>query len=250
MAKATLKINDDFVFCFSKNTVGYTDSIRQIPEFVSKYFVENVSTNFLLFDEEFWNADYVEMSRLVSKNLASTSAYFLEVELSFSGKKIGGINYKPKYSKESKVKVSFVDFAGETDEDLFLKFHVEAELFWDYKSSDHKKQVAYIEKSESSWEESKVQIRLNFRNNSILIDSMIYDENGRKLAQAPVATIDSKTTGFPEDENNLCFILSITPNVFSLVNKLGNDDKPNSVYPHIDLLQNKKIQLTSKYLNF
>jgi hypothetical protein len=88
-----IKINDDFVFCFSKNTVGYVDSIRQIPEFVSKYFVENVSTNFLLFDEEFWNADYVEMSRLVSKNLASTSAYFLEVELSFSGKKIGGINY-------------------------------------------------------------------------------------------------------------------------------------------------------------
>ncbi len=250
MAKATLKINDEFVFCFSKNTVGFTDSIRPIPEFVSKYFVENVSTNFLLFDEEFWNADYVEMSRLVSKNLASTSAYFLEVELSFSGKKIGGITYKPKYTKDSKVKVSFVDFAGETDEDLFLKFHVEAELFWDYKSSDHKKQVDFLAKSESSWEESKIEIRLNFRKNSILIDSMIYDENGRKLAQAPIATIDSKITGFPEEENNLCFILSITPNVFSVVNKLGNDDKPNSVYPHIDLIQNKKILLASKYLNF
>ncbi|MEY3965290.1 MAG: hypothetical protein RL263_459 [Bacteroidota bacterium] len=72
MAKATLKINDDFVFCFSKNTVGFTDSIRKIPEFVSNYFVKNVSSNFLLFDEEFWNADYNEMSRLVSKNLAST----------------------------------------------------------------------------------------------------------------------------------------------------------------------------------
>jgi hypothetical protein len=249
MAKATLKINDDFVFCFSKNTVGFTDSIRKIPEFVSNYFVKNVSTNFLLFDEEFWNADYNEMSRLVAKKLASTSAYFLEVELSFSGKKIGGITYKPKYTKDSKVKTSFVDFAGETDEDLFLKFHVEAELFWDYKSSDHKKQVDFLAKSESSWEESKVQIRLNFRNNSILINSIIYDENGRKLAQPPVATIESKITGFPEDENNLCFILSITPNVFSVVNKLGNDDKPNSEHPHIDLLQNKNIQLASKYLN-
>ncbi len=250
MAKATLKINDDFVFCFSKNTVGFTDSIRKIPEFVSNYFVKNVSTNFLLFDEEFWNADYNEMSRLVSKKLVSTSAYFLEVELSFSGKKIGGIIYKPKYTKDSKVKTSFVDVAGETDEDLFLKFHVEAELFWEYKSSDYKKQVDFIAKSESSWEESKVQIRLNFRNNSILINSMIYDENGRRLAQPPVATIESKITGFPEDENNLCFILSITPNVFSVVNKLGNDDKPNSEHPHIDLLQNKHIQLASKYLNF
>jgi hypothetical protein len=190
------------------------------------------------------------MSRLISKNLATTSSYFLQVELSFSGKKIGGISYKPKFIKDSNVNVSFVDYAGESDEDFFLKFHIEAKLFWDYKSSDYKKQLEYIEKSESRWDESNVQIRLNFRNNSILVDSMIYDENGQKLAQPPVDTIDSKIIGFPEDENNLCFILSITPNVFSVVNKFGNDDKPNNEYPHIDLLQNKNIQLTTKYLNF
>jgi hypothetical protein len=179
MAKAFLKIIDSFVFCFPKNTVGYTDSIQNIPGFVSKYFIENVSTNFLLFDESYWNADYIEMSRLISKNLASTSAFFLEVDFSFSGKKLGEISYKPKFLKDSKVRVSVIENVGETEEDLFFKLHIEAELYWDYKASHFTKQLNHIEKKESTWEDAKDQIRINFRNNFILIDSMIYDENGK-----------------------------------------------------------------------
>jgi hypothetical protein len=250
MAKAFLKINDSFVFCFPKNTVGYTDSIQNIPGFVSKYFIENVSTNFLLFDESYWNADYIEMSRLISKNLASTSAFFLEVDFSFSGKKLGEISYKPKFLKDSKVRVSFIENAGETEEDLFFKLHIEAELYWDYKASHFTKQLNHIEKKESTWEDAKVQIRINFRNNFILIDSMIYDENGSKLAQPPVETIDSKIKRYPEKESNLCYVLSISPNVFTIVNLNKGNDQQNSAHPHMDFIQNKNIQMKSKYLTF
>ena len=57
-------------------------------------------------------------------------------------------------------------------------------------------------------------------------------------------TINDKIVGNPEDETNLCFILEMTPNVFTIV----REDEKDWVYS--SRFKDTNIQMKCKYLSF
>jgi hypothetical protein len=248
MPKASIEINDDFVFRFSKYTVGSEETIREIPEFVKLHFINNVGQRIQLKDEVFLG-QYRNRSR-TDINTDTSSLFLAEIELSFSGKKIGGIGYAPVFTSDSKFQVNFIETVGEDEQDVLLKFNVVSSLFWDFKSSDLNKLTSGLEWKESTWEKAKIELRINFRNNFLAADTFVYDSSGNKLPNQPFEVLDGKLKGIPEDESNLGFILEIMPNVFSIVKSVDPETQFELNNPYFQKMSSKNIHMKSKYLNF
>jgi len=248
MPKAILNINDDFVFRFSKNTVGSEETIREIPEFVKQHFVNHSASRLQLVNEVFLEQNQSGAKSII--NAETSPLYLAEVSMSFSGKKIGGTKYSPNYTADSKLKINSIEQIGEDDQDYLLKINVEAILHWDFKSGHLNKLTKSLERYEVTWEESKVEIRINFRKNFLVADTFVYGSDGHKLTNQPFESNNGKLIGKPEYESNLGFIMEIMPNVFSVINStnpVSEFEKNNPYYQKID---DKNIHMTCKFLNF
>ena len=92
--------------------------------------------------------------------------------------------------------------------------------------------------------DARVNVRINFRDNHEVKRFFQFDEKGYLFSEQPVVTIDQKIVGKPEDETNLCFMLDIMPNVFTMV---SNDERQKDIYPDFNT---KNIHMKCKYLNF
>lgn len=102
----------------------------------------------------------------------------------------------------------------------------------------------FFEKNVTARAELLVEARINLRDNYEVKKVFIYDDKGYYLPEQPMETIDDKVMGKPEDETNLCFMLEMTPNVFSLV----NDEEPSHV--NHARFSDKNIHMKCKYLSF
>jgi hypothetical protein len=141
--------------------------------------------------------------------------------------------------------VTLLEVIKDNENETHYRFQVTGSLFWDYKSSHYKKQVEAIEKDgDCTWEDVRVEVRINLRDNYEVKKVFIYDDKGYYLPEQPMETIDDKVMGKPEDETNLCFMLEMTPNVFSLV----NDEEPSHV--NHARFSDKNIHMKCKYLSF
>ena len=138
MAKATIEINDNFNFRFSKKTVGSSDSIRQIPLFVKQYFEENISTRFQLKNDLFYDkykASWTPRYEKYIPNPEIDPLFLIEIELNYSGAKLGGILYRPDFTKDSKIDIRLLDIMVSDDQYWYFNFQIDCLLFWDYKLS-------------------------------------------------------------------------------------------------------------------
>ena len=244
MPKATLTINDTFTFCFSKNTVGYEDSIREIPIFVHDQFIKSVESSAKLLDENLSISQGLD----AGIELSLLPNYLLEVSFEFGGVKIGGISYAPKYKKESKVAVSFVEHVKEDSENVYYNLKVNGLLIWDYKTTDLAKHKNKVEQCGSSWDNAKISLRINFRQNFNVLNYYIYNTEGNKVGQAPFETVNGKIIGYPEDVSNFAFVLAMTPNIFSVSKNEEISIEKHEKYPHIYSIADKKIVLDAKDL--
>jgi hypothetical protein len=242
MAKATIEINDNFNFRFSKKTVGSSDSIRQIPLFVKQYFEENISKRFQLKNDLFydkykasWTPRYGYEKYIPNPEI--DPLFLIEIELNYSGAKLGGILYRPDFTKDSKIDIRLLDIMVSDDQYWYFNFQIDGLLFWDYKLSHLKHHKEHVERHGTPWDEVSKSVRLNFRDNYEVTNSFKYDNKG-ELPNQPVKIINQKKQGFPEEKTNLGFILDILPNVFSVIE---NDELKNGI---------KKIHMKCKYLNF
>ena len=267
MAKATIEIDDQFTFKWNKTTAGYEQQKRRIPEFVKEFFEKNISTRTELKGDNFYDK-YVRKyydgdtrvknwapgvtEKKYNANPEVDSLFLVEVELSFRPKKggppalSGGFLYRPKFTKDSKIDVKLIDVVEDNEEECIYNFQVTGFLIWDYKSSHFKKHVEAIEEGGiTPWDDARVDIRINFRDNYEVTRFFKFDEKGYPLnkAIAPVVTIDQKIVGKPEDDTNLCFMLDIIPNVFTLI---SNDERDKDIYPDFNT---KNIHMKCKYLN-
>ena len=263
MPKASIQIDDKFTFIWDKITAGHEAQKRNIPEFVRHFFETNVSSRSELLGDEFldryvfkWYDGDVRVSKprpgagnrseKYRANPEIDPLFLVEVELSYSGGNRGGIVYRPLYNKDSKLEVKLLEILEDNENETHYSFQITGSLFWDYKTSSYKEHVRVVEsKGICSWDDVSFHLRINFRDNYEVKKIFRFDEKGYKLPHQPIETIDDKIVGKPEDESNLCFILEMTPNVFSIV----ADGK--SLYDKkYDTIQDKNIHMKCKYLNF
>ena len=267
MAKATIEIDDQFTFTWDKTTAGSEQQKRIIPEFVKEFFEKNISTRTELADDNFYDK-YVKKyydgdtrvknwapgvtEKKYKANPEMDSLFLVELELSFWGRKLGGILYRPGLTKDSKIDVKLIEVVEDNEEQCVYNFQLTGSLIWDYKSSHFKKHVEAVERCMSTWDDAKVDVRINFRDNYEVTRLFKFDEKGYTLDKeiAPVVLIDQKIVGKPEDETNLCFMLDIMPNVFTLVSNDESWKDRKSEYPNCKPINTKNIHMKCKYLNF
>jgi len=262
MPKASLQIDDQFTFIWNKITAGHEAQKRNIPEFVRHFFETNVSSRSELLGDEFldryvlkWYDGDVRVSNprpgagnrseKYRANPEIDPLFLVEVELSYSGGDRGGVVYTPLYNKDSKLEVKLLEILEDNEKETHYSFQITGSLFWDYKSNDYQKHVETIESGGyCPWDAAGVDVRINFRDNYEVKKIFIYDEKGYKLPQQPIETVDDKIVGNPEDKTNLCFILEMTPNVFTMVMEEERD------WVYSSKLKDKNIHMKCKYLSF
>lgn len=246
MAKATLTLNDTFTFSFSKNTVGSQDSIREIPNFVFDEFIRSLNVGTALYNEYYAELGLKRLD--AGFDTATLPKYLLEVTFLFEGVKIGGISYAPKYKSDSTVIVEYIQIEKEDAENFYISARVEGSLVWDYKTNELAKHRSTVEKCGSTWEEAKVSVRLNFRDNFILTNHFLYDATGKRLPNPPYEILNGKKIGHPEDATNLAFVLAMTPNVLAVLRNEEISAERKDKYPYLHALSGKKVVLNSKDL--
>lgn len=247
MAKAIIEIKDEFIFSFSKESRGRQDS-REIPEFVRSFFTKNIANRFQICDESIY--EKYNQSRYRPNNIETEPLFLFELELTYSGKKLGGIVYAPVFSNESNLKINILEIVGEDKYGYLFKIYIEGTLYWDYTLSAYNQHKKSVENNESNWDQAKIELRLSFRPNFLVTPMFKYDNNGNALVNKPFEVINGIINGVPEDESNLGFILEISPKVNSTIKSFSPEsefDKSNSYY---QMLGNKNIHMKCKYLNF
>ena len=235
MAKASIKIDDEFIFYFGKKTAGSESDSRIIPNYVKNYFIENFQ-KVQLKDQSVIEKIAPRFPRYIP-DLNIEPFYLLEVELTFSGTKLGGILYRPDYDNSSSLSVSLIDENYDEDEEgSYLKFKISGELFWDFKPNHLKNYKVHVEKKESTWEEANLELRINFRNNPVYLKGLEYDDKGNSLPTEP------------EGENNLRFILKTTPNVFSVIKNYLPEKEWEKELKVWQVINQKNITFEGNYL--
>ena len=247
MAKAIIEIKDEFIFSFSKESRGNQDS-REIPEFVRSFFTKNIANRFQICDKSIY--EKYDQIRYRPNNIDTEPLFLFEIELTYSGKKLGGIVYAPVFSNESNLKINFLDMAGENKYAFLMKFSIEGMLYWDYTLAAYNQHKKSVENHESNWDEAKIELRLNFRPNFLVTPMFKYDNNGNALANKPFEVNNGIIKGVPEDESNLGFILEISPKVYSIIKSFSPESDFDKGNPYYQMLENKNIHMKCKYLNF
>lgn len=247
MAKAIIEIKDEFIFSFSKESRGNKDS-REIPEFVRSFFTKNIANRFQICDKSIY--EKYDQIRYRPNNIDTEPLFLFEIELTYSGKKLGGIVYAPVFSNESNLKINFLDMAGENKYAFLMKFSIEGMLYWDYTLAAYNQHKKSVENHESNWDEAKIELRLSFRPNFLVTPMFKYDNNGNALANKPFEVNNGIIKGVPEDESNLGFILEISPKVYSIIKSFSPESDFDKSNPYYQKLDNKNIHMKCKYLNF
>ena len=247
MAKAIIEIKDEFVFSFSKESRGSRDS-REIPEFVRSFFIKNISNRFQICDENIY--EKYDQRRYRPSNLDTEPLFLFEIQLTYGGKKLGGIGYTPIFSKDSHLKINFLEIVGENKYSFLIKFFIEGILEWDYTLAAYNKHKISVEKSESNWDEAKIELRLSFRPNFLVTPIFKYDNDGNALKNKPIEVNDGIIKGIPEDESNLGFMLEIMPQIYSTIHSFSPESDFDKNNIHYQMLINKNIHMKCKYLNF
>lgn len=234
MAKASIKINDEFIFHFLKKTAGSVADIRTIPNYVKNHFINNFQRVQLL-DQSIMKKMYIFPKPRPDLNV--DPFYMLGVELYFSGKRLGSILYCPDYADNSSLSVDLIDENHDEDEEFYyLKFKISAELFWDFKPNHFKNYKTHVENKESTWEESKLDLRISFGGDYLYSNALKYDEKGEYLPTEA------------EGENNLKFILNITGNVASVTKNYPPEKEYEKKLKVWELLSQKNITFEGDYL--
>jgi hypothetical protein len=247
MAKATIEIKDEFIFSFSKESRGRQDS-REIPEFVRSFFIKNIEKRFQICDENIY--EKYNQIRYRPNDIDTEPLFLFEIELSYSGKKLGGIVYTPVFSKESNLKIKFLDIVGENKYGYLLKIFIEGALYWDYTLSAFNQHKKSVENHESNWDQAKIELRLSFRPNFLVTPIFKYDNEGNALINKPIEVDNGIIKGIPENESNLGFILEILPQINSIIKSFKPESDFDKSNLYFQLLENKNIHMKCKYLNF
>jgi len=233
MPKASINLNDDFIFLFPRRTVGNESETRLIPKYVLKYFLDNYK-RFQISDENI-QKKYAEYSNYIP-DLKTEPLFLLEFELSYSGTKIGGILQRLKITEASKVTVNYIETLFDDDEYYYLKFNISGQVDWDFKPTQLNKIQVYIDSHKGNWETALIDLRLNFRNNFLYTDSLKYDQNGNSIPEQA------------ESADNIRFILDISPNVFSTIKNHQPQNTWELQSKFWQMFNEKNISFGGKYL--
>lgn len=232
MPKASIKMNDDFIFLFSKRTVGNESETRVIPNYVLDHFLKNYK-RFQILDESI-QKKYSEYSNYVI-DLNSEPFFLLEFELTYSGSALGGILQRLNVTEESEVSVNYIETIFEDDEFFYLKFNISGQVYWDFKPTHLKKFQTYVENHKGTWDNANIYLRLNFRDNFLYTDSLKYN-HGSSIPEEP------------ESADNIRFILEISPNIFSTIKNYKPQNKWELESKFWQMFDEKDITLVGKYL--
>jgi hypothetical protein len=247
MAKAIIEIKDEFIFLFSKEPGGRSNS-REIPEFVRSFFIKNIANRFQIYDEII--IEKYNQLRYRPSNIDTEPLFLFQIELSYGGKKLGGIVYSPLFSKDSNLKINFLDMVGENKYGFLMKFSIEGMLYWDYTLAAYNQHKKSVENHESNWDQAKIELRLSFRPSFLVTPIFKYDNDGNALLNKPIEVIDGIIKGIPEDESNLGFMLEIMPQIHSRINSFSPESDFDKNNIHYQMLSNKNIHMKCKYLSF
>jgi hypothetical protein len=235
MPKHKIKINDTFVFTFPKLMPGSESDTFLIPSSVLEHFIENCG-RFKLKDSNTSNRT-ISIAQINSSDLAVEPPYWLEIEITFSGEKLGGTLHRPDFIEGSRLDlVSINKKYIEDDLNYYLEISLEGEAVWEFKSNYYKKYLSAVENAGSKWENAKLEIRINFRTSHIL------KTNLNRLIK------DSVDDHSANEYRKLKEILDSTPNIPSLIRNYKPEKKWELELKYWQNLKEKELNLEGPYL--
>jgi hypothetical protein len=227
MAKSKLKINDTFAFTLPKRAP------RSEEDFSSEakdFFFTNLNRTTFVDKNENMNLNTPASSWVF--NINEDPFFLFEIQFSFSGLKLGGIEYKPKFDLESDLKIDYSLIKIEENEKEFkFSLGVSVSLNWDYKSTEYNKHKDYIEKNlETTWEQAKLDIRFNIIKNPKAVSCLEFD----KSLSGHKQTLD---------------ILKQLPSAYSVIYSYSPQKEYELKMDEWQKIKEKNVLLESSYLN-
>lgn len=230
MAKSSIEINDEFVFRFPRNKVTSEPDIYPIPLSVLNLFVEKYNRIQLRGIDV--NNKLSQTFQRYIPDLSVEPYYLFELEFTFSGIEKGGILYRPEFTQQSFLSIDLVDSSFDVDDEFYyLKLKIESELYWDFKSIQFKKIQSHIQSKGSTWQNAKMDIRMNIRNSSLYLDSYLFDDKGSAVS------FDSF------DKNSIQSLLNETPNIFSIIKNYLPENKNDMEIKFWQIIEDKNFKI-------
>jgi hypothetical protein len=174
MAKSKLIINDTFTFTLPKRAPRAEEDFSNDAK---EFFFNGLSKISFLDKAENKNLNTPASSWVFNVN--EDPFFLFEIKFSFSGIKIGGLEYKPEFNVEGDFQIDYSDLKVEEHETEYkFSLGISVSLNWDYKSTEYNKQKAYIEKNlGASWEQAKLGIRFNIIKNPKAVSCLEFDKS-------------------------------------------------------------------------
>ncbi|MFC5192896.1 hypothetical protein ACFPIK_14060 [Algoriphagus aquatilis] len=236
MAKHKIKLDDSFFFSFPKIMPVSETEKYEISDSVLLNFIENCE-NFQLRDLIF-SKKYQNLLDKATVNFEIEPLYLLEFDIAFSGIKLGGILHRPDFIDGSKVNLYSIDKNyTEDDNNYYIRISLRGELIWDFKTNYLNKYKAHVEYKGSKWENTKLDIRINFRSNPIKVVGL------NKLIQ------DNDNSAITKEYLELKDTLEKTPNIHSLIKNYSPEKSWELKIKHWQKLSEKNIKFDGTYFS-
>lgn len=232
MAKATIALDDTFIFRFPKK-----DGESPLPECLLAHFLahaDRIEVAHKGITDKFMDWQY-------NFNPATDPFYLFEMELHFAAKDeniIGGYVWEFSIPSDNKLTYGNIKVQDEDEKFKYLSIHIAGEISWDFKPNHIRKIKEFME-SYCSWEDVALGLRLTFRENYLWTKGGSFP-NYKSGMEVP-----------EEEQNidNLPFVLDRTPKIWCVIEHRGPIKDWEVAYRHWTKLKDKNVTYGGKFLS-
>ena len=228
MAKASITLDDSFIFRFPKK-----DGDSLLPTCLLEHFLahahrieiahKGITDNYMNFRYHF--------------SPDTDPLYLLEMKLVFEAKDGYALSWEISAPADSKLTFSNLKVHDEDDEFKYLSLRIAGELSWDFKPN-HFQKIKEKMASYCQWEDVGMDLRMTFRENYLW-----------KRGDFPGYKSGMEVPAGEQTANNLPFVLDRMPKSWCVIQHREPKKKWEISYKYWTKLKDKNVTFGGKYLS-
>jgi hypothetical protein len=231
MAKASITLNDSFIFRFPKK-----DGESSHPTCLLEHFLANAHR--IEIAHKGITDKYMDWQYHFSPD--TDPLYLLEMQLEFEAKDeniIGGYNWEFSAPADSKLTFGDLKVHDEDDEFKYLSLRITGEISWDFKPN-HFQKINENMANYCPWEDVAMNLRMTLRENYLWKKGDFPGYKSAKEVPAGEQTAD-----------NLPFVLDCMPKSWCVIQHREPKKEWEMSYKHWTNLKDKNVTFGGKYLS-
>lgn len=231
MAKASITINDSFIFRFPKKDGESLHPTCLLQHFLAHTHCIEVAHKGITGSYMDWQYHF---------NPTTDPLYLLEMQLEFEAKdenNLGGYNWEFSLPEDSKLTFSDSKVHEEDEEFYYVSMHISGEISWDFKPNHFQK---INEKMEHycPWEDVAMGLRLTLRENYLWTKGDFPDyKSGMDVPEGE------------QTSDNLPFVLDRMPKSWCVITHRAPKKDWEVAYKHWTELSDKNVRFGGKFLS-